>query len=443
VAGLENLDLRLPFVRPRIAVVGAGWSGLAAAIELTGRADVTVFEAGRAPGGRARRVRSEALALDNGQHILLGAYRECLRLMRKVGVDPERALLRQPLNWWQPDGMKMRCPRLPAPLHLAGGLLLARGISGAEKWQLARALGTLSLKGWRIEGDPTVADWLAQQRQRPGLIESFWRPLVLSALNTPVDQASMRILAAVLRDSLGAAREASDLLLPRTDLSSLFPDPAWRWLEQQGATLRPGCRVRTIHRDDSRPAMSGAGVSVDGERFDAVIMAVAPYHATSLLNDESLENQVKGMTFWPIYTVYLCFDHALALPQVMTGLRHGVADWFFDRNALCHEDGLVAAVISAPAPGSLPASDALVARVLADLRKIVPDLPEPRWTRLQVDRRATFAACAGGGRPGIRAGGEAIYLAGDWVESDYPATLEGAVRSGVAAARTVMCDLNP
>ncbi|WP_243729285.1 hydroxysqualene dehydroxylase HpnE [Paludibacterium purpuratum] len=421
-------------MKPKVAIVGAGWAGLAAAVELAPHVELTVFEAGRQPGGRARRVRDDGRVIDNGQHILLGAYETCWRLMRRVGADPESMLLRLPLAWIQADGVTMRCPRWPAPWHLLAGLLTARGLSWRDKGQLLRALGRLSLAGWRVDGDPTVAAWLAATRQGEAVLRAFWRPLVLSALNTPPERASMRILATVLRDSLGATRAASDMMLPRCDLSALFPDPAMTWLAEQGATLRLGCRVAAV-----TPA--GPGVQVDGQYFDAAIVACAPYHATRLLPAEILPPAVKNLSFLPIYTVYLCFARAPALPAPMMGLSRGVVDWFFDRDALCGEPGMLAAVISAPEPDTLPVDDAaLVAAVLADARRIVPALPEPVWARVLVERRATFAATPGLDRPGVRLGAPALFLAGDWGDGEYPATLEGAVRSGVAAAHALLQD---
>lgn len=420
-------------MKPRVAIVGAGWAGLAAAVELAPSASVTVFEAGRAPGGRARRVRDGRQTLDNGQHILLGAYRETLRLMATVGADSGRLLRRLPLCWHQADGLSMTCPRLPAPLHLAAGLLLARGLGWRDKLTLALALAALSRARWQVGGDPTVADWLAAQRQPRLLIESFWQPMVLSALNTPLERASMRTLAIVLRDSLGGARRDSDLLLPQADLSALFPDPAWQWLAGHGVRLCAGSRVAAVREADG-------GVRVDDERFDAAVVACAPYHAAALLDHAPLSATVKHLEFWPIYTVYLAFDRAPCLPRAMIGLRRGCAHWLFDRHALTGETGLVAAVISAP-PRDLPPADALIAQVADEVRRLAPHLSPPRWGRVLAERRATFGAVPGLQRPGVRVGVQSVYLAGDWVDGDYPATLEGAVRSGVTAARTLMRDM--
>ncbi|AOZ49521.1 hydroxysqualene dehydroxylase HpnE [Chromobacterium vaccinii] len=419
-------------MKPRVAVVGAGWAGLAAAVELAGHADVTVYEAGREPGGRARCIGRAEDRFDNGQHILLGAYAECLRLMRTVGADPDRLLLRQPLQWRREGGLSLDCPRLPAPLHLAAGLLAARGLGWRDKWLLARALDGLRRGGYRLARDCSVAEWLAEQGQSRRLRDDFWRPMVLSALNTPPERASMRVLAATLRDSLGARRADSDLLLPAAGLSALFPDPAWRWLAEKGADLRAGCRARRI-------APLQDGPQVDDERYDAVISAVAPYHAAELLDDPKLRVALEAYRYWPIATVYLSFDVSPRLPAPMMGVSGGGMDWLFDREALAGEAGLVAAVLSAPT--ALPDAEELVARALADARRLAPHLPEPARSRVIVEKRATFASEVGLERPTARTAQRGIYLAGDWAHPDYPATLEGAARSGVAAAAAALQDL--
>ncbi|OHX18613.1 phytoene desaturase [Chromobacterium amazonense] len=419
-------------MKPRVAVVGAGWAGLAAAVELAGWADLAVYEAGRDPGGRARCAGKDGARFDNGQHILLGAYAECLRLMRTVGVSSESALRRLPMQWLRDGGLRLRCPHLPAPLHVAAGLLLARGVSWTDKWKLARALDGLRRSGYRLERDLSVEAWLAAQGQSAALRRDFWQPLVASALNTPLPRASMRVLAAVLRDSLGAAREASDLLLPALDLSSLFPDPAWRWLGERGAALRRGERVASVEIKDGRP-------QVDGTEYDAVIVAVAPYHAKDLLAEPALRESVAAYRYCPIATVYMRFDRSPRLPAPMMGVSGGTADWLFDREALCGEAGWLAAVISAPA--ALPPAEELVHAVAADARRLAPWLGEPCQSQVIVEKRATFASEIGLMRPDARTAWPGVYLAGDWVHPDYPATLEGAARSGVAAAAAVKRDL--
>ncbi|UTH73108.1 hydroxysqualene dehydroxylase HpnE [Chromobacterium sp. IIBBL 290-4] len=429
---MENLDLRLSRLKPRVAVIGAGWAGLAAATELAGLVELTVIEAGREPGGRARCSGAKDARFDNGQHILLGAYAESLRLMRKVGADPERLLRRLPLQWRRQGGLNMRCPRLPAPLHLALGLFFARGMGWRDKRLLLKALRALQQSRYRLRRDCSVAAWLKAERQSEALIRGFWRPLVLSALNTPLEQASMQVLATTLRDSLGADRAASDLLLPACDLSALFPEPAWRWLGGQGARLHASCRVASVQHQQGLPC-------VDGVSYDAVVLAVAPYHVASLLDNAALRDILAHYSYWPIVTVYLQFADAPRFPAPMMGVEGGMADWLFDREALAGERGWISAVISAPE--ALPSQDGLMARVAQDVRKIAPHLGMPLQGKVIIEKRATFASTVGLKRPEAGLAGPKIYLAGDWAHPDYPATLEGAARSGVTAARAALLDL--
>ncbi|MCL2636687.1 MAG: hydroxysqualene dehydroxylase HpnE, partial [Betaproteobacteria bacterium] len=261
----------------RVAVIGGGWAGIAAAVELTAAgAAVTLFEAGRVLGGRARVVNVGGRRLDNGQHILLGAYRETLALMRRVGADPDRLLARHPLRIVDNAGFRLALPRLPAPLNLVGGLLAARGVGWREKWRTARWMQNLKRQGFRLADDDSVAAWLDTAGQSGRLRRHLWQPLCLAALNTPAEEASAQLFANVLRDSLGSARRGdTDLLLPRCDLGRLLAEPAGDWLLAHGVTLRRRTRVRALHA-------GGEAVAIDGEQYAAAIIATAPQHAGRL-----------------------------------------------------------------------------------------------------------------------------------------------------------------
>jgi predicted NAD/FAD-binding protein len=229
-------------VAKQVAVVGGGWAGCAAAVELTQAGHhVTLFEAARTLGGRARRVSTDRCDLDNGQHIMLGAYSESLRLMRHVGVDRRTALLSLPLQMrYVPGngGMDFVAPRLPAPLHIGLALLRAKGLSREDKMSLARFSTAARWMDWKLATDCSVAELMERFDQTARLVQLMWRPLCLAALNTAPERASANVFLAVLRDSLGARRAASDMLLPRADLSALFPDAAAKWLIERGATVR-------------------------------------------------------------------------------------------------------------------------------------------------------------------------------------------------------------
>jgi squalene-associated FAD-dependent desaturase len=417
-----------------VAVVGGGWSGLAAAVTLVqaGHA-VTVFEAARTLGGRARRLRLQGLDLDNGQHILLGAYTETLRLMRMVGAEPERLLLRMPLELRLAPGFRMRAPRLPAPLHVAFALALAHGLSWHDRRAATRFVRALQTTRYRVAPDEPVAALLDRHAQPPVVRECLWEPLCIAALNTPAAQASAQVFANVLRDSLGAARAASDLLLPRADLGALFPEPAARWLEQRGGRVRLGAAVRRIV-----PAGDAFLVDADPQhRYEGVVVAVGPQHAGALLAAlpalEGVQAQLGAFDFEPIHTCYLQYDRA-SLPAPMLGLRDAWTQWVFDRGRLGGMPNLLAAVVSAAQPPDGATQDDIAARIDAELRERIDGLGTLQWSRVVAERRATFRCSPSLDRPGNDTAVHRLVLAGDYTASDYPATLESAVRSGVAAA---------
>lgn len=399
-----------------IAVIGGGWAGIAAAVELVDRgARVTLFEAGRQLGGRARRARIDGLELDNGQHILLGAYRDTLALMTRIGADPEKLLRRLPLRVEDNRGFCLALPQLPPPFNLAWGLLTARGVSLREKLRTALWMQGLKWRQFKLPADTSVAAWLEGAGQTGTLRRHLWEPLCLAALNTPAEQASAQIFAHVLRDSLGSpAAGATDLLLPRGSLSELIPDPASHWLSTRSARLRTGHRVKRIEP-------GAAGWQVEGETFAKVIVAVAPQHLRALLPGQ---DKVPDR-FEPIGTVYFHYPAGTTLPYPLRALQGGVGQWLVDRGR-----GVLAASLSGHGHWENMGDEALALALHQEMQQPGP-LPPYRVIR---EQRATFACLPDLPRPACRTSYPDLFLAGDYTWADYPATLEGAVRSGMAAA---------
>lgn len=438
----------------RVAVAGGGWAGCAAAVELARRGgfDVTLFESARTLGGRARGVEVRGLALDNGQHILLGAYTESLRLMRAVGVDPERAMLRLPVQMRYPpggDGMDFAAPRLPAPLHLALALLRAKGLGRADKLALARFHSAARWMGWRLDHDCSVSELLERFDQTERLIRLMWRPLCIAALNTPPERASSNVFLAVLRDSLGARRRAaSDMLLPRLPMGALFPEAAGAWLQQQGHRVRPGVKVAGLARSDALWRLDFAGEHAS-ETFDAVVLATPATQSAALLapfgEAAGLAAQLGGFGHEPIATCYLQYAPGTRLDLPFYALEDAPeqgrwGQFVFDRAQLdAQQDGLLAVVVSAAGDAAGMAredlADSIAAQLAHDLGR--PELAAPAWTQLITEKRATFSCTPGLDRPGNLTPLPGLVLAGDYTASDYPATLETAVRSGQAAATAV------
>ena len=379
---------------------------------------VTVFESGPVPGGRARRVTTAGRTLDNGQHILVGAYTTLLGLMREVGADPDTLLLRLPLELRYAEGFHLRAPALPAPFHLAAALATAKGISWRERFGAVAFMQAMKRKRFRVETHVSVTTLLEAHGQAGKIGRYLWFPLCISALNTLPPQASANAFLAVLRDSLAGPRSASELLMPRVDLTVLFPEPAAAWLAAHGGEVRCGSPVRDLNalRKD----------------FSHVIVAVGPHQLEPLL-----PGLAGGYTYQPIYTVYLKFPAQVKLDLPMLGLAQGLVQWVFDRGQLGGEPGLLACVISAQGDHQQMEHDELAATCHRELESALGQLPKPEWTQVIAEKRATVTCTPDIRRFGPGTSLPKVFLAGDYTDPEYPPTLEAAVLSGIRAAALV------
>ena len=412
---------------------------MAAAAELARNGvPVTVFESARVLGGRARRVETDGMRLDNGLHILLGACRETLRLIELV-KDPGEplGLLRLPLELTIHPGFRLRAARLPAPLHLLSALLRARGLDSGDRMAAARFMAWAKFSRFRLAGDTTVSNLLTSKRQPEAVSRFLWNPLCVSALNTPPSQASAQVFLNVLRDSLNGNRADSDLLLPTLDFSALFPERAARYVQAHGGSVRLGVTVDAVRHKDS-----GFELSADGERFTHTILAVSPHRAGALVAHYTelapILQMIDRFVYQPIYSVYLQYARETRLPFRMGGLEAPYSQWLFDRGQLCGHDGLIGVVISASGAHQRLAHDDLARAVHAELADNFPGFGEPRWHQVIAEKRATFSCTPGLLRPDNITPVARLYLAGDYTASAYPATIESAVRSGVRAANLVL-----
>ncbi|HRP94854.1 MAG TPA: hydroxysqualene dehydroxylase HpnE [Rhodocyclaceae bacterium] len=429
-----------------VAIIGAGYAGLACAVELARQGvRVTLFERSNVLGGRARVVTRDDRRVDNGQHILLGAYTELLRLLRLTGVSP-KVLERLPLTLHVPGRMHLAAAPLPAPLHLALGIVRAKGLDWSDRRALLRLMQWLRKRRFTVPAGMGVAELLRETAQTPRVVELVWVPLCVAALNTPAGEASAQVFANVLRDSLAANAAASELLIPRTDLSELFPVQALRYLAVRRGRIHTAATITGI--EAGARGFRLAGDPAEGQRYDHVVVAVAPYHAGVLLRSasgcERLAAQIDALEHEPITTVYFALGDGQRLPHPMIGLADGPAQWAFDRGRLGGEPGLVACVISARGPHQALSREALELATHRQLEHMLQRrLPAPAWTLTITERRATFACRPGVQRPDVRTPLPGLWLAGDYVASPYPATLESAVRSGTTAAAAILRSAAP
>jgi hydroxysqualene dehydroxylase len=419
-------------VTSSVAIVGAGWAGLAAAVAAVETGErVTLFEMASQPGGRARSLAADVgePRLDNGQHILIGAYTATLGLMRRVGVDPETVLLRTPLALLDQDGVGLRLPTGHPVIAFTRAVWTMRHWSLRERLALSNAAAGWVLRRFRCDAALTVAQLTAAlpERVRAEIID----PLCVAALNTPADAASARVFLRVLHDALFSGPGASDLLIPRRPLADLLPEPALRWLDAHGATLRIGQRVqRLAMRTD------GAGWTVDDAPFDRVVLACSASEAARLTRDiaPAWSASAAGFGYEPIVTGYVRAANArLAAPMV--ALAEGPqapAQFAFDHGALGMTPGLFAFVVSGAAPWVAQGMEMTGAALLAQARSVLrgEGAQGAVLVKLVAEKRATFRCVPGLRRPVARIAA-GLSVAGDYVDGPYPATIEGAVRSGL------------
>jgi squalene-associated FAD-dependent desaturase len=424
--------------RRTLAVIGGGWAGLAAAVRAVQAGwEVTLFEMAPAAGGRARSLEADAdgTRLDNGQHILIGAYRRTLDLMATVGADAERLLHRQPLELRYPDGAGLRLPAGPAWLVFGVGVARAQGWTWRDKLALVGHAARWMAAGFRCAPGLTVD---ALCRSLPPAVRALLiDPLCVAALNTPAREASAAVFLRVLRDSLFSGPGSSDLLLPRAPLASLLPEPATAWLRARGARVLEGRRVMRLEAQ-------AHGWAVDGEAFDAVVLAASAAESARLAVPHAPAWAARAGAFGyePIVTVVMQAG-TWRLPLPMLALQEGPeapAQFVFDHGALGGPAGQMAFVISGAAPWVARGLDATADAVAAQARRALAGMGWPadaRVRRTVAEKRATFRCVPGLDRPPA-AIAPGLVAAGDYLEGPYPATLEGAVRSGEAAVSALL-----
>ncbi len=399
-------------------IVGGGWAGLSAAVHAVHRGwTVTLWEASRQLGGRARTLEHHDRRLDNGQHILIGAYTETLALMRTLGVRPDTVLQRQPLTLVRPDGSGLTLPDGPSPWNLLIGVTRARGWTWQDRWSLLRTAWQWQRQDFSCSAPVTVSQLCAPLTAR--VMEQLIEPLCVSALNTPSHAASGAVFLRVLRDALWSGQGGSDLLLPKADLGALIPDAAAQWLAQHGVDIRLGSRWQpsSVNSDD-------------------LVLACPAWEAARLTADHhpSWSALAKALQHAAITTVYVQHPDPdfIGLPQPMMALPSDAqrpVQFVFDRGQLLGRSqwGLLACVVS----DSSGTREALEQQVVAQLQEQMREQLQEQLQVVQtvVEKRATFVCSPGLQRP-PSAIGPGWWACGDYVAGPYPATLEGAVRSG-------------
>lgn len=413
----------------RVAIIGAGWAGLSAAVHAVQAGwGVTLFDMARHAGGRARTVEQAGMRLDNGQHILIGAYTDTLALMRTVGVDPEATLLRLPLALILPDGSGLRLRPGPALAAFVRSVLAQRSWAFKDRVSLLLHAAGWAAKGFRCSQEATVESLCKGLPDR--VQRELVNPLCVAALNTPSHEASASVFLRVLRDALFSGPGSADLLLPRQPLGELLPEAAIRWLLQRGADLRLGTRVEALHGSTDE-------WTIAGHPFDAVVMACTSSEAARLVAplDVAWAAQARALRYEPIVSMVMeCAGASLPAPMVM--LRGGPAQFVFDHSTYGGPPGRWVFVVSGAKDCVDVGREATEqATLLQAHAQLAPYIGRSTLTPVSTmtEKRATFSCTPNLQRP-RRQVLHGLLAAGDYVAGPYPATLEGAVRSGREAA---------
>jgi len=430
--------------RPRVAVVGGGLAGLAAAVALVERGmSVTVIESRRRCGGRAASFEDPVGGglVDACQHVAMGCCTNFLDLCRITGLDD--ALRHDRTLWFiGPDGTRAACTpsrRLPAPLHLAPLLLSLRHFSLAEK--VALASGMLRLARCRESDEPggqSAAAWLRASGQPARVVELFWQPVLESALGESIDLVSVPAARKVAVDAFLAHQAAADLFVPVEPLGVLFGERVVRWLECRGAVVMTGCAISRIERDTSG-AVCGVVHPAGTVPCDVTIVAV-PWRQAARLVPDLVPPADERLAGSPITAVHLWFDREVVdLPHAVLVGR--VSQWVFRGDA--HAGPGYCQVVISASRGLLGGDrELLLERVVAEIRDV---FPAARSARLVAARVVTDPTAVLSVRPGVEAARPAsrtrvpnLFLAGDWTATGWPSTMEGAVRSGRLAAEALL-----
>ncbi|NOQ93091.1 MAG: NAD(P)-binding protein [Methylophaga sp.] len=418
-------------------IIGGGWSGLAAAVTLIQKGhSVHLIESAKQLGGRARNVLWHEQTIDNGQHLMIGAYDRMLAMMNLVGVKEDDAFHRFPMDitihdtYYSPLNLSANS-FFPWPLSLAWNLIRSVGVKGFFSVTKLQS----SIPSLLLQEDVTVSEWLLSTSQPARLIKQLWEPLCLATLNTPIDHASAHLMATVLQDSLGKGQAAADALIPSVPLAEVFPHAAAHYIQQHGGSVSLKTRAKQLVIEQNK--VTGI-ICQDGSTFtaDNIIIALSPSQSIDLLAEHIEMNKPSE---YPICTVYLQYSPDTRLAKPMLGMSGTSSQWIFDRSE--QAPGLMAVVISAPGEHEEMSNDVLIKHVCREVHSLFPELAETVSDSLVIrEKRATFACTVGieKQRPQSQTNIEGLWLAGDYVANSYPATLEGAIRNGENCAQSLL-----
>jgi squalene-associated FAD-dependent desaturase len=450
MGSLENMATVSP--DKKVMVVGGGWAGLSCAYALSQRGhQVTLLEAAPQCGGRARSILWPSLGIevDNGQHILLGAYRAFLSLLQAIGLNPDTVLSRQPFQFSVSGKNKtahLACktrPYLPHKLSLILDLCQAKGWTWAEKYRLGQFMAQYIFKHKAVPQDWSVLELLKQARQSQHLIAYFWEPLLVAALSTPLSIASAQYAIEVLKDSFSGTPQNTDILIPTVPLGEVFANPMHTWLTKQGHTVLTHHRVTSLIVSENNTCI---GVKAKDKPFYGQVVLALPPRATQQLIQpiaclQHVSKKIAQLNPESIVTVYYAFAqiHATeSIPAMQAIVQENQTHyWLFCRQVNNHT--ILSAVFSGRGPHLVTDKNQLMDRVQADIQTRYPMLRTLVARKHIQEKFAAFSAdkLSLSIKPTQQTDLAGLWLCGDYTHQTYPSTLEGAVQSGLSCAASM------
>ena len=430
----------------RVTVAGGGWAGLAAAATLSRkRVKVDLFESSKQLGGRARSVTDNDWHIDNGQHIMLGSYHNTLNLLNSFGIH-ERKIVRRKLLQFEmhasgSNTVTLQVPNVAAPMHLLWGLMRAKGLDLHERGTALRLGARLIRNKFRVDQDLPLEKWLLQNGQTRRLIQFLWQPLCLAMLNTPIKEASTKVFLHILKKNFGREREDSDLLFFLPALTDCMPTHAKHFIELRHGNIHLSQRLTGLAIEQD--TLTGIYIDDEFHPCEQLILATPPWATKKLLAQHEatrpLSEDLASFHHHPICTVYLQYPDTVRLGTELIGLVDSTAHWVFDRG-MNGQPGLLAVVICGPGKHMNMNNDTLAQTVMQELAELYPHWPEAMKWRVMREKRATFGCetAIQTKRPSPKTPVNGLWLAGDYLNTGYPSTLEGAVKSGIMSAKGLM-----
>ena len=433
----------------QVCIIGGGWAGLAAAVELcSNNIPVTVYESAKQLGGRARSVNINNTTLDNGQHLMIGAYQQMLTLLKKIDVNESDVFYRTSQQLDIVDlktsrsVFSLKLAKLPAPWHLLMGMLRCPSLTLSEK--ISTLFRFNKLLNTNIKTDISVDQWLKQSGLTEKYIQYLLKPLCLAALTTHTNKASARAFQAILQQTFNGPADNTDLLIPKTDLGHLFPAAAKQYIEQHGGKVLTEHRINQIDFHNDR----ATSITVNNQSIEVEhIMLATPANITHdlLLPSVYFKNcceQISRLEYEPVTTVYLQYPQTVQLPKPMMGIINSSSEWLFDRRH-CNQSGLIAVVISANGPHMALNNQTLAERISNELSILFPHWPDVLSSDVIREKRACFRCVTNvdNNRPSTTTAVQNLTLCGDYVYIEennapgLPSTLEGSLQSGVKCAQ--------